>query len=57
LKSCRKLEVLSLTGNLLEELTMYGSALEPMLELREMHLARNKIQLIKTALTLFPNVI
>jgi protein phosphatase 1 regulatory subunit 7 len=56
LKNLRKLEVISLTGNLLEDLTVYGGAPEPLLELREIHVARNKIQLIRNAFNIFPNV-
>ena len=43
LKSLRKLEVLSIIGNLLEDLTVHGTAQEPMLELREIHANKNKI--------------
>ena len=56
LKGCRKLEVLSVIGNLLEDINVYGGGVEPLLELRELNAARNKIQLIKQAITLFPNV-
>lgn len=43
LKGLRKLESLSIIGNLLEDLSVYGGAPEPMLELREINAARNKI--------------
>jgi hypothetical protein len=43
LKGLRKLEVLSIIGNLLEDLTIYGSGIEPLLELKEIHAPRNKI--------------
>ena len=56
LKGCRKLEVISVIGNLLEDINVYGGGVEPLLELRELNAARNKIQLIKQAITLFPNV-
>ena len=56
LKGCRKLEVISVIGNLLEDIKVYGAGVEALLELRELNVARNKIQLIKHAITLFPNV-
>jgi len=40
----RKLEVLQVTGNLLEDLYVYGGATEPMIELKEIQASRNKIQ-------------
>jgi len=55
-KGCRKLEVISIIGNLLEDINVYGGGVEALLELRELNVARNKIQLIKQAITLFPNV-
>jgi protein phosphatase 1 regulatory subunit 7 len=56
LKNCRKLEVLQVGGNALEDLNVYGTAQEPLLELRELHAERNKIQVVKASLSLFPNV-
>ena len=56
LKNLRKLEVLSITGNLLEDLTVYGTGLEPLLELKELNAGKNKIQIVKQALNMFPNV-
>ena len=43
LKNLRKLEVLSVIGNQLEEMTVFGTALEPLLELKELNLSKNKI--------------
>ena len=56
LKNCRKLETLSIVGNQIEEFNVYGGLTEPLLELKELLLGKNKIQIIKTALNIFPNV-
>jgi Leucine-rich repeat (LRR) protein len=56
LKTLRKLEVLQVTGNLLEDLYIYGGVTEPMIELKELHAARNKIKHLKP-LQHYPNVI
>lgn len=56
LKMLKKLEVLSVTGNLLEDLGIHGGGVaEPMLELRELHAGRNRIQVVKQ-LQHYPNV-
>lgn len=44
LKNLRKLEVLSITGNLIEDLYICGGVTEPMIEIKEIQAARNKIQ-------------
>ena len=54
LKNLRKLEVLQVTGNLLEDISVHG-CIEPMLELKEIHAARNQIKALKQ-ITHFPNV-
>jgi len=43
LKGCRKLEVISMTDNLLEDLNVYGGVMEPLIELREIIVSNNKI--------------
>ena len=54
LKTLRKLEILSLSGNLLEELAVFNTT-EPMIELKEINVARNLITTVKL-LNQFPNV-
>jgi len=54
LKNLRKLEVLSIAGNLLEDLTVAGG--DPLIELKELHAGKNKIQVLKAPLNMFPNV-
>ena len=55
LRGLRKLEILSIAGNLLEDLTISGGG-EPLLELKEINAGKNKIQVIKSSFSLFPNV-
>ncbi len=55
LRGLRKLEILSIAGNLLEDLNVRGAG-EPMIELKEIDARRNKIQVIKNSFSLFPNV-
>lgn len=43
LRSLRKLEILSVVGNLLEDVYIHGGVTEPMIELKELNAARNKI--------------
>lgn len=47
IKTLRKLEILSLTGNLLEDINIGGSLTEPMLELKELNVSKNKIKYLK----------
>jgi Leucine-rich repeat (LRR) protein len=54
LKNLRKLEVLSIASNLLEDLTVGGG--DPLLELKELNASKNKIQVLKVPLNMFPNV-
>jgi Leucine-rich repeat (LRR) protein len=42
LRGLRKLEILSIAGNLLEDLTISGGG-EPLLELKEINAGKNKI--------------
>ena len=55
IKTLRKLETLSLNGNLLEDLQIFGTT-ETMIEVKELFVTRNKIENIKT-IYYFPNVI
>lgn len=55
IRTLRKLEILSLNGNLLEDLLIPGVN-EPMIEMKELSVSTNKIKILKTILN-FPNVI
>ena len=54
LRNLRKLEVLTVVGNLLEDLNIFGGT-EPMIEVKEIQAARNKIVNLKP-IQHFPNV-